>query len=311
MTLPKIDLLSTFILHPSSFILSSEVPMRHSRLFALLTLFAAFTPLLRAGDKPAPSAPAPENTGEVLSAPAKTGPGTLASGLVGADFVSYQAGDETVRGYLAWPGGPGPFPAVVMIHEWWGLTPWVKDQARKMASMGYVVLAVDLYRGQEAKDPAIAHELMRGLPDDRAERYLHSAFNYIYGQKYTRKEAVGAIGWCMGGGFTARLAVLEPRLKAAVINYGALPENEKKIKGIKAHLLGNFGALDSGIPAKDVEAFAAKIRKAGGSFAYHIHNAAGHGFMNETNPSHNVAATAEAWLYIQKFLAKELGGTAP
>jgi dienelactone hydrolase len=235
MTLPGIVIHCSFII---------EVSMRPFRLVTPLVLIAAFMPQLRAGDKSAPSAPAaasaaaPENTGEVISAPEKTGPGTLAEGKVAADYVTVPAGDETMRAYLAWPGGPGPFPAVVMVHEWWGLTPWVRDQARKVASMGYVVLAVDLYRGQVAKEPAAAHELMRGLPDDRAERYLLAGFNYLDRQKYTRKNAIGAIGWCMGGGFAARLAVLEPRLKAAVINYGALPEDEKKIKGIKAHLLG-------------------------------------------------------------------------
>jgi carboxymethylenebutenolidase len=289
--------------------------MRITRSALPIALLALLAPLTRAGNPSAPAAPASAaSTGEVIApgsaAAAKTGPGLLAPGKVGADYVSFQAGDETVRGYLAWPGGAGPFPAIVMIHEWWGLTPWVKEQARKIASLGYVVLAVDLYRGEMATDPAKAHELMRGLPDDRAERYLLAAFNYLYGQKYTQKNNVGSIGWCMGGGFSARLAVLEPRLKAAVINYGALPEDEKKIKGIKAALLGNFGALDSGIPKTDVEAFAKKFQAAGGRFEYHIHYAAGHGFMNETNPNHNVAASADAWIYIQSFLAKELGGKA-
>lgn len=284
--------------------------MRHFRPLTTLGLLTLLAASAHAQDASVPSAPASaaENTSGAPPAPEKTGPGTLAPGKVAADFVTYQAGEETVRGYLAWPGGPGPFPAVVMIHEWWGLTPWMKDQAQTVAGMGYVVLAVDLYGGQVAKDAALAHELMRGLPDDRAERYLLAAFEHLASRPFIRKDAIGAIGWCMGGGFAARLAVLQPRLKAAVINYGALPEDAKKIKRIKAALLGNFGALDKGIPASDVEAFAKKFKARGGRFEYHVHRAAGHGFMNRTNPNHNVSAQAESWIYIQRFLAKELGG---
>jgi carboxymethylenebutenolidase len=64
--------------------------------------------------------------------------------------VSYKSGDETVRGVLYTPAGKGPFPALIVIHEWWGLNDWVKDQASKLSDQGYVTLAVDLYRGKVA-----------------------------------------------------------------------------------------------------------------------------------------------------------------
>ena len=78
--------------------------------------------------------------------------------------VSYKSGDETVNGVLYTPAGKGPFPALIVIHEWWGLNDWVKEQAGKLAGQGYVALAVDLYRGKVADNPDMAHELMRGLP---------------------------------------------------------------------------------------------------------------------------------------------------
>src|SRR5713226_2164921 len=88
------------------------------------------------------------------------------------ETVSYKSGNETVNGYLASPGTPGKHPAVIVIHEWWGLNDWVKDQAAKFADQGYVTLAVDLYRGKVADNPDLAHELMRGVPEDRASRDL-------------------------------------------------------------------------------------------------------------------------------------------
>ena len=104
----------------------------------------------------------------------------LASGcMLAADSktVSYKSGDETVQGILYSPAGSGPFPAIIVIHEWWGLNDWVKEQAAQLAGQGYVALAVDLYRGQVAENSEMAHELSRGLPEDHSARHgLRAAF---------------------------------------------------------------------------------------------------------------------------------------
>src|SRR5512138_3404962 len=101
----------------------------------------------------------------------------LAGGALAATGkqVSYPSGDETVQGMLYTPQGKGPFPALVVIQEWWGLNDWIKEQASKLADQGYVTLAVDLYRGKVASTPDEAHELSRGLPQDRALRDLRAA----------------------------------------------------------------------------------------------------------------------------------------
>jgi len=95
--------------------------------------------------------------------------------------VTYKSGDDTVRGIVYTPDGKGPFPALVVIHEWWGLNDWVKEQASRLADEGYVTLAVDLYRGKVATTPDEAHEIMRGVPEDRAARDL---------QEWARAEAM-------------------------------------------------------------------------------------------------------------------------
>jgi len=114
--------------------------------------------------------------------------------------VSYKSGDETVQGVLYAPEGKGPFPAIVVIHEWWGLNDWVKQQAAKLSDQGYVTLAVDLYRGKVASTPEEAHEIMRGVPEDRAKRDLHAAVEYLKSLPDVNKDRIGSIGWCMGGG---------------------------------------------------------------------------------------------------------------
>src|ERR1700723_516647 len=93
----------------------------------------------------------------------------LASGAAApkTETVNFPSGKDTISGFLAVPDKPGQYPALIVIHEWWGLNDWVKEQAEKLAAQGYVTLAVDLYRGKVAADPSEAHELMRGLPQDR------------------------------------------------------------------------------------------------------------------------------------------------
>ncbi len=96
--------------------------------------------------------------------------------------VTYSSGSDKVQGVLYTPAGKGPFPAIIVIHEWWGLNDWVKEQASKLADQGYVALAIDLYRGKVATTPDEAHEIMRGVPEDRAKQDLDAAFTYLKSQ---------------------------------------------------------------------------------------------------------------------------------
>ena len=146
----------------------------------------------------------------------------LASFAAEGKNVSYKSGDETVQGMLYTPPGKGPFPAIIVIHEYWGLNEWVKEQASKLSDQGYVALAVDLYRGKVADNPELAHELMRGLPEDRAKRDLHAAFEFLQTQSKVKKDRIGSIGWCMGGGYSLEVALQEPTLAADLIHYGHL-----------------------------------------------------------------------------------------
>jgi carboxymethylenebutenolidase len=223
---------------------------------------------------------------------------SAAAGAVGVKTqdITFPSGEETISGYLALPESAGKHPALVVIQEWWGLNDWVKEQARKLAEQGYVALGVDLYRGQVAYDPSLAHELMRGMPQDRAIRDLKAGFDYLAAREDVNKEKIGSIGWCMGGGLSLLLAINEPRLAACVVNYGSLPTEAAEIQKIQAPMLGIFGADDRGIPPSAVEAFERAMKAANKSLDVKIYPGAGHAFENPNNKlGYREAAAQDAW----------------
>src|SRR5579863_9308221 len=202
--------------------------------------------------------------------------------------VSYKSGDETVQAVLYTPGGKGPFPAIVVIHEWWGLNDWVKEQASKLADQGYEALAIDLYRGRVATTPDQAHEIMRGVPEDRAKRDLDAAFQYLSSQSNVKKDRIAAIGWCMGGGYSLDVALQEPTLAADVINYGHLATDPEALKKISAPVLGLFGGQDHGITPDDVHKFEAAMKQQGKKIDIKIYDDAGHAFENPRSEERRV-----------------------
>jgi len=232
---------------------------------------------------------------------------SLAADGKSTSTVSYKSGDETVQAILYAPAGKGPFPGIIVIHEWWGLNDWVKDQAAKLADEGYEALAIDLYRGKVATTPDMAHELMRGVPEDRAKRDLHAAFEFLQSQPNIKKDRIGAIGWCMGGGYSLDVALQEPSLAADVINYGHLATDPEALKKINAPILGSFGGQDRGITPDDVHKFEAAMKQAGKKIDVKIYDDAGHGFENPNNKDgYRAADTADAWKRTVSFLAQNL-----
>lgn len=221
--------------------------------------------------------------------------------------VSYKSGDDTVTGMLYSPAGKGPFPALIVIHEWWGLNDWVKEQASKFADQGYVALAVDLYRGKVATTPDLAHELMRGVPEDRAARDLRAAFDFLAAQPNVKKDRIGSIGWCMGGGYSLDVALLEPTLAAAVINYGHLASDPAELKKINAPILGIFGGQDRGITVEDVKKFGQVLDQLGKKGEIKIYPDAGHAFENPNNQQgYRADDASDAWKRTLDFLAGTL-----
>jgi carboxymethylenebutenolidase len=167
---------------------------------------------------------------------------------------------------------------------------------------------VDLYRGKVATKQEDAHQFMMGLPEERGVSDLMGGFAFLAARADVRKERIGSVGWCMGGGYSLKLAVNEPRLAAAVAYYGAPPTKDGDIAKIKAPILGNYGGDDQGPAPDQVKAFEAAMKKAGKSIDVKIYEGAGHAFANVNNPwgGYREAAAKDAWARTVAFFATQL-----
>lgn len=224
------------------------------------------------------------------------------------EMVRFPGGAGPIAGYLARPEGAGPFPGVVMIHEWWGLSDWIKENARRLAGQGYVVLAVDLYGGKATADAGEAHELMRALDDGEAMADLKGGVAYLSSLTTVKKGApIAAIGWCMGGKFSRLIAQESAAVGPTVICYGSVATEPSQVAKLKGKpVLGIFGADDRGIPAEKVREFEQALKAEGNDAAMHIYQGAGHGFMRPGGPQHAASQTVDAWKQIDAFLARTL-----
>jgi carboxymethylenebutenolidase len=223
--------------------------------------------------------------------------------------VSYPSGTETVSGTLWAPGGSGKKPALVVIHEWWGLNVGFVTWKAGIYGKSYVTLAPDLYRGKSTEDPDVAHQLMRGLPEDRAMRDLQAAVAYLRSRPDVDPKRIAVIGWCMGGGYSLKLALAEPGLAGAVIYYGSLVTDDGKIAGLKVPLLGNFGGKDEGIPPDSVREFERKAKAKGKSVDFKVYPEAGHAFASSKDSKvYRTEDAKDADARADAFLARVLKG---
>ena len=207
---------------------------------------------------------------------------TLSAQVSGA-MMSLQSGEEKVPAFIVAPNDVVRKGGIVVIQEWWGLNDFVKTKAEYFARQGYVVIAPDLYRGQLAANADIAHQLMRGMPADRAMRDLQAAVAFLMGRADVDPTKVGVVGWCMGGGYSLSVALAEPTLAGAVIYYGPLVTDDTAIQSLKPPLLGHFGGKDEGISVESVREFEKKAKAAGKSVDFKIYPEAGHGFASALN----------------------------
>lgn len=223
------------------------------------------------------------------------------------EVVHYQVGKETVDGFLASPDKPGRYPGLIVIHDWWGLTDWVKQQTVKFADAGFVALAVDLYNGKVATTPDEAQQLSSSLSDDPVVLQLMGSIVYLTTQNNVEHDRIGAVGWAMGGYYAVDLAMHVPRLGACVDNYGTLPTDPNEIEGIGAPFLGNFGADDRGVAPTDVDAFKKTMTNLNRVVDIKVYDGAGHSFANPAEASaYRADAAADAWNRTVAFLNKSL-----
>jgi carboxymethylenebutenolidase len=224
--------------------------------------------------------------------------------------VKFRSGERSVDAFLVRPAGPGPFPAVVMVHGDFGLNDWVKQQARRLGEKGHVVLAVDLYDGELPKDIEAAHILERGLAEDRVLADVKAAVDYLTQLSEVRKGPVGALGWDCGGGFALDAAIHDPRVKAVAMCYGRVITDPKRLAPLQANVLALYGGKDESFTAATIEQFRKALQQAGKSATVHVYPQAGSSFMEPDSPYFDGApdrnVIADAWAKIEAHLAKEL-----
>ncbi len=211
---------------------------------------------------------------------------------------------EETAGYLAKPSTDGDFPGIVMIHEWWGLNDHIKEMADKLASHGYVVLAVDLYGGQVATTSDQARQLVTSYDSQYGKQNMNSAVSML-NDDYS-VDNVGSIGWCFGGGQSLNLALENSEMDATVIYYGSLVTDPELLSSINWPVLGIFAELDKGIPSETVMNFESALNELNVENQIHIYDDVDHAFANPSGERHAPEESKDAWARTISFLESNL-----
>ena len=227
------------------------------------------------------------------------------SNTSGVEATEINYGPAT--GFLANPKKEGMYPAVVMMHEWWGLNDNIKEMARQLSAEGYVVLAVDLFDGKIAKDANEAGQLITPINKnpDEAIKNMKAAVQFLKNQKNVNKDLIASMGWCFGGGMSMQLALNE-KLAATVIYYGRLETNETKLSAIKWPVLGIFGDKDQAIPVESARQFNKTLDKLKIENEIYIYKGVGHAFANPSGMNYAPEETKDAWKKTLDFLNRNL-----
>ncbi len=229
----------------------------------------------------------------------------------GQDMIGYMAvpvrPDSVAEAHGLAPGDTS-LPAVLVIHEWWGLNENIKAMTRRLAGEGYRALAVDLYKGQVAETPDEARGIMDiALQDQgRLVENLQSAYRFVedtYGSKN-----VGVIGWCFGGAMALNAGLTLPdELDAMVIYYGRVGDASRdQLSQLDMPVLSFFGGKDESIPLEDVRNFETTLNELGKEVQVFVYEDAGHAFANPSGQNYVPDAATDAWSKTVNFLEQHL-----
>jgi carboxymethylenebutenolidase len=229
-----------------------------------------------------------------------------------ADMVEFASNGNNARGYLATPAS-GSGPGVVVVQEWWGLDPGIKKMADRLAENGFVALAPDLYHGELAAHDEMdkAGQLMTTLPPDRAARDMSGAVDFLAAHDATTGDAIGVVGFCMGGMLTFLLAALRgDKVKAAVPFYGfPSGDGEPDWSGLTAKVRGHMAEHDDFFGPDAAAALQDKLRGLGKDVELTVHPGSGHAFMADHDAlgNYDEALAERIWPQVTEFLHAELG----
>lgn len=223
------------------------------------------------------------------------------------EMVHFPSNGQDAEGYLAKPPS-GSGPGVVVIQEWWGLVPHIKDVCDRLAGEGFVALAPDLYHGTTAAEPDEATKLMMGMKMDEAARDLSGAVDYLVGLDAATGDKVGCIGYCMGGGLSLYLASLKSQIGACVIYYGVLPGTQPDLANVQAAVLGHYAENDNFAGPAAARELETSLKGLGLQVEFHIYPGTEHAFFNDTRPEiYNEEAAKLSWERTLPFFREQLG----
>ncbi len=231
------------------------------------------------------------------------------AGPLGGQAVSYFADDDAAVGYLAVPEGAGPFPALILIHEWNGLADRVREVADAMAAEGYVTLAADLYSGRTGSTPDENRALMAeiGADSETMIANLDAAARFLR-ERDDVPGRVGTLGWCFGGGVALSYALGGEEHEATALFYGNLVTDPAILASIDHEVYGSFAEMDTGIPPETVNEFVSALRAAGVDNDVHIYDEVNHGFWLriDGNPELRTEPALDAWQRLRGYLRRTL-----
>ena len=208
------------------------------------------------------------------------------------EMVTFKSNGHTCDGYIAGSG-----PGVLVIQEWWGLVPHIKDVVDRFAAAGFTALAPDLYHGESSTEPDGAGKLMMALNLDQAGKDLSGAVALL--QERSGQSKVGVVGYCMGGGLALVVASQNPDAVAAVAPYyGVIPwaTAQPDWSAITAKVVGEYAEFDDFAGPDATRALEATLRELGKDATMHIHDGCYHAFFNDSRPEvYSADASAAAW----------------
>jgi carboxymethylenebutenolidase len=221
-------------------------------------------------------------------------------------MIEFTRNGRRVPAHLAKPPGAGPFPAVIVIQEWWGLNDHIKDVAERYAREGYVALAPDLYHGKVTADPNEAGKLMGALNREEAVRDLLGAVQHLKAMKDVRGDRIGVTGFCMGGSYALLLPCRTKEIRAAAPYYGEIPD-EATLKNLACPILYIYGDADFWITKDEVKRLEASLKKLGKPGEVKIYPGAPHAFFNDTRKDvYRQTEARDAWRRTLDLFAKHL-----
>jgi carboxymethylenebutenolidase len=214
------------------------------------------------------------------------------------------AGGQQAAAALAKPDTV-PAPAVMLVHEWWGLNDQIKAVTMDLARQGYLALAIDLFKGQVATQAGEAKSLTEKLDADEAADTMTSWAQWLSNHQDSNRR-MAAMGWCFGGGQALLAGTLSP-FAATVVYYGKVNLPAERLRGLQGPVLGHFGKRDQFITAQLVGEFEKTMKAVGKPYTVFWYDA-GHAFANPTGNNFSKPDAQLAWQRTLEFLGKTLRG---